>query len=138
MDPSELLAYVRVGLAWLYPLLLFAAALVCWRQRTLSSRMPLLLAGFTVVALTAAARLLASFGPNAEPPLRGEVLRNVQTVLFAVGCVGWVLVVAGLTAVFANFRERLAEASSLQPIKGGPRRPQPATRKREQNNDVEA
>jgi hypothetical protein len=138
VDLSEYLAYLRIGLSWLYPLLLFTAALVCWRHRPLSSRMPLLLAGFTIVSLAAGAQLLACYGPAAEPPLRGLALRNVQIILFALGCVGWSLIVLGLAAVFANFKERLSEASSLQPIKDRPRLPQPSTLKREQNNDVQA
>jgi len=138
VDLSDVLVYLHRGLPWLYPLLLFAAALVCWRHRTLSARMSLLLAGFTLVALVAAVRLLASLGPSAKPPLRGEALRNVLTALFVVSCLGWALVVAGLAAVFANFKERLAQASSLQPIKAGPRRPQPSPRNREQSNDVQA
>jgi hypothetical protein len=127
-----------MGLSWLYPLLVFAAALVCWRHRTLSARMPLLLAGLTVAFLAEVLLLLAPFGPRAEPPLQGQALRIAVAAVLGCRCLGWGLVIIGLAAVFASLKGRLAEASSLQPIKDRPRLPQPSTLKREQNNDVQA
>lgn len=138
MDLSECVAYLRMGLSWLYPLLVFGAALVCWRHRTLSPRMPLLLAGLTVVFFAEVLLLLAPYGPRAEPPLQGQALKNTVAGLLAFRCLGWGLTVAGLAAVLANLKHRLAEASPLQPIKDGPRLPQPSTLKREQNHDVQA
>jgi hypothetical protein len=123
VDLADYLPYLRMGLSWLYPLLVFAAALVCWRHRTLAARMPLLIAGLSIAFFAEVLLVLAPFGPRAEPPLQGQALRIAVAAVLGCRCLGWGLVIAGLAAVFASLKERLADASSLQPIKSGPRTP---------------